>query len=108
MIENIVAGLVALALVAYLVYALVQAGPVLMGDTVAGLLTIGVLVLPSPRRTCRSAPAWRTSSPTDRHWRVERRVYRLVGWNPDQEQRWTAYAPRVVAFSVVGILLLFL
>ena len=45
---------------------------------------------------------------TDRHWRVERRAYRLVGVNPDQEQPWTVYAASVGAFSVVSFLLLFL
>ncbi len=41
-----------------------------------------------------------------RHTRVERFVYRLVGVDPDTEQRWTVYALSVIAFSVVSILLL--
>jgi K+-transporting ATPase ATPase A chain len=41
-----------------------------------------------------------------RHTRVERLVYRLVGVDPDTEQRWGVYALSVVAFSVVSILLL--
>ena len=45
---------------------------------------------------------------TDRHWRVERRAYRIVGVNPDQEQPWTVYAASVGAFSVLSFLLLFL
>ena len=43
-----------------------------------------------------------------RHTRVERAVYRLVGVNPDVEQRWTVYAASVIAFSVVSIVLLWL
>ena len=44
---------------------------------------------------------------TDRHHtRVERFLYRLVGVNPDVEQRWSVYAVSVVAFSVVSILVL--
>jgi K+-transporting ATPase ATPase A chain len=35
---------------------------------------------------------------------VERLVYRLVGVSPDREQRWTAYAYSVLAFSAVSVL----
>jgi K+-transporting ATPase ATPase A chain len=41
-----------------------------------------------------------------RHTRVERFLYRLVGVDPDVEQRWSVYAISVVAFSVVSILVL--
>jgi len=43
-----------------------------------------------------------------RHTRAERAVYRLVGVNPDVEQRWTVYAASVVAFSVVSTVALWL
>jgi K+-transporting ATPase ATPase A chain len=43
-----------------------------------------------------------------RHTRAERVVYRLVGVNPDVEQRWTVYAASVVAFSVVSTVVLWL
>ena len=42
-----------------------------------------------------------------RHLAVERFAYRLVGVAPDAEQAWSAYAVAVVAFSGVGILLLY-
>jgi K+-transporting ATPase ATPase A chain len=42
-----------------------------------------------------------------RHSRVERGVYRLVGVDPDNEQSWGVYARSVLAFSAVGILLLY-
>jgi K+-transporting ATPase ATPase A chain len=42
------------------------------------------------------------------HTRVERFLYRLVGVDPDVEQRWSIYAISVVAFSVVSILVLWL
>jgi len=38
---------------------------------------------------------------------VERFVYRLFRVDPDQEQRWTGYAFAVLAFSVVGVLMLY-
>src|SRR5659263_749259 len=43
-----------------------------------------------------------------RHTRVERFLYRVVGVDPDVEQRWSVYAISVVAFSVVSILVLWL
>ncbi len=43
-----------------------------------------------------------------KHTRLERLVYRLVGVNPDVEQRWSVYAISVLAFSVGSILVLWL
>jgi K+-transporting ATPase ATPase A chain len=44
---------------------------------------------------------------SERHWRVERAVYRLVGVRPDGEQSWAVYARSVLAFSAVSILFLY-
>jgi K+-transporting ATPase ATPase A chain len=41
-------------------------------------------------------------------WRVERRLYRLVGVDPRSEQSWPAYLRGVLAFSVVGVLFVYL
>jgi potassium-transporting ATPase potassium-binding subunit len=38
---------------------------------------------------------------------VERLIYRICRIDPDQEQRWTIYAFSVLAFSVVGVILLY-
>jgi K+-transporting ATPase ATPase A chain len=45
---------------------------------------------------------------TDRDWRVERGLYRLVGVDPRTEQSWSAYLRGVLAFSVVGVLFVYL
>ncbi len=45
-----------------------------------------------------SAPGDRVFGP------IERVVYRLSGVDPDREQRWSAYAISVLAFSVVSVL----
>jgi K+-transporting ATPase ATPase A chain len=45
---------------------------------------------------------------SEKHWRAEHALYRLVRVNPESEQRWTTYAGGVLAFSVVGVLLLYL
>ncbi|MFZ0323317.1 MAG: potassium-transporting ATPase subunit KdpA, partial [Actinomycetes bacterium] len=42
-----------------------------------------------------------------RHLAVERGIYRLMGVDPDADQRWTVYVRSVLAFSAVSVLLLF-
>ncbi|WP_217184820.1 potassium-transporting ATPase subunit KdpA [Streptomyces sp. AC495_CC817] len=45
---------------------------------------------------------------SDRHWVVEKWIYRGIGADPDTEMRWPAYLRGVLAFSVVGVLFLYL
>ena len=40
----------------------------------------------------------------EKHWRVERFIYRVAGVNPHREQRWSWYLVSVLAFSVVSVL----
>lgn len=73
--------------------------------TALGLLTIGVilLVLAFPLST------WLHRVLTDeRHWRIERAIYRVVGVNPDTGQRWSVYALSVLAFGVISVAALWL
>lgn len=44
---------------------------------------------------------------TDRDWKVERGLYRLVGIDPRSEQSWPAYLRGVLAFSVIGVLFVY-
>ncbi|MEU2287029.1 potassium-transporting ATPase subunit KdpA [Streptomyces sp. NPDC013178] len=45
---------------------------------------------------------------SDRHWRVERWIYKGIGADPDTEMRWPAYLRGVLAFSAVSMLFLYL
>ncbi|MGK5629869.1 potassium-transporting ATPase subunit KdpA [Streptomyces sp. URMC 123] len=45
---------------------------------------------------------------SDKHLRVEKIVYRAIGADPDSGMRWPAYLRGVLAFSVVGVLFLYL
>jgi K+-transporting ATPase ATPase A chain len=45
---------------------------------------------------------------SDKHWRVERWIYKGIGANPDAEMRWPAYLRGVLAFSAVSVLFLYL
>jgi K+-transporting ATPase ATPase A chain len=40
---------------------------------------------------------------SERHWRVERWLYRVCGVDPDSDQRWTHYLTALLAFSALGI-----
>ncbi|MDX3638320.1 potassium-transporting ATPase subunit KdpA [Streptomyces sp. MB09-02B] len=45
---------------------------------------------------------------SDRHWRVEKWLYKGIGANPDTEMTWPAYLRGVLAFSAVGVFFLYL
>ncbi|MFG2128689.1 potassium-transporting ATPase subunit KdpA [Streptomyces sp. NPDC048751] len=45
---------------------------------------------------------------SDRHWRVEKWIYKGIGADPDTEMRWPAYLRGVLAFSAVGVVFLYL
>ncbi|PXY27093.1 potassium-transporting ATPase subunit KdpA [Prauserella muralis] len=45
---------------------------------------------------------------SDRHWRAERALYRLLRVDPDSQQRWPTYALSILAFSFVSIAALYL
>jgi len=44
---------------------------------------------------------------TDKHWRVERGLYKLIGVNPSADQKWSSYLRSMLAFSVVSVLFLY-
>jgi potassium-transporting ATPase potassium-binding subunit len=44
---------------------------------------------------------------TEKHWRGEKLLYRAVGVDADTEQRWPVYLRSVLAFSAVGVLVLY-
>jgi K+-transporting ATPase ATPase A chain len=77
-----------------------------MGDTTAGLMTTGVLVVLLAATHVPLGGYLAQVFTTGRHLRAERVVYRLCGVDPDKEQPWTVYAVSVGAFSVAGFLLL--
>ncbi|WP_156767361.1 potassium-transporting ATPase subunit KdpA [Mycobacterium sp. E796] len=42
-----------------------------------------------------------------RHWRLEKLCYRVIGAQPDDQQRWMKYGTSVLAFSAVSVLFLY-
>jgi K+-transporting ATPase ATPase A chain len=45
---------------------------------------------------------------SEKHWRPERRIYKIIGIDPAADQRWSAYLRSVLAFSLVSVLFLYL
>jgi potassium-transporting ATPase potassium-binding subunit len=44
---------------------------------------------------------------TDKHWRVERGIYKLIGIDSSADQKWSAYLRSMLAFSAVSVLFLY-
>ncbi len=44
---------------------------------------------------------------TDKHWRVERGIYKLIGVDPAADQKWSVYLRSMLAFSAVSVLFLY-
>ena len=79
-----------------------------MSETMAGLLQVGALIaaLAVCYRPLGGYLAHVFTS--ERDLRVERVAYRLVGVDPRADQRWSVYAASVIAFSFVGVVLLYI
>jgi len=76
-----------------------------MWPAIAQVVTVAV-VLAALYRPLGDYLAHVYSSPRD--WRVERGLYRLLGVDPAREQTWRSYLRGVLAFSLVGVLLVYL
>jgi potassium-transporting ATPase potassium-binding subunit len=75
-----------------------------MSDTTAGLLQV-VVLLGALALCYRPLGAYMAGVYTsDRHWRVERWIYRIVGVDASGDQRWPVYARSLLAFSLVSVL----
>ncbi|MFE6687326.1 potassium-transporting ATPase subunit KdpA [Streptomyces sp. NPDC057743] len=79
-----------------------------MSPALAGVLQLTALVaaLALVYRPLGDYMAAAYSSP--RHLRVEKVIYRCIGANADTQMRWPAYLRGVLAFSLAGVLFLYL
>jgi K+-transporting ATPase ATPase A chain len=44
---------------------------------------------------------------TDKHWRVERATFKMIGIDPTADQKWSAYVRSMLAFSAISVLFLY-
>jgi K+-transporting ATPase ATPase A chain len=78
-----------------------------MSPTLAGILFIGSLVVALVLTHRPLGDYMYRVFTSAKHLAFERVIYRLIGVQPDTEQRWSAYARSVLAFSAVSILFLY-
>ncbi len=78
-----------------------------MTSALAATLQVGLLVV-------ALAVCWRPLGDyiarvvtTDKHWRPERGLYKLMGVDPQADQLWGSYARSVLAFGAIGVLFLY-
>ena len=78
-----------------------------MSDTFAGLLQVALLI--AALAVCyRPLGAYMARTYTSEHdTRVERVCYKVMGVDPQADQRWPVYARSLIAFSAVSLLFLY-
>ncbi|MFI9748743.1 potassium-transporting ATPase subunit KdpA [Streptomyces collinus] len=79
-----------------------------MGPVLAGVLQLLALVAALALVHVPAGTYMARAYSSARHLRVEKWVYRCIGADPDTEMTWTAYLRGTLAFSVVGVLFLYL
>jgi K+-transporting ATPase ATPase A chain len=79
-----------------------------MSGTTAALLQVGALILALALAYRPLGGYLAKVYADDRHSRVERGLYLVMGVDPDADQRWPVYARSLLAFSLVGVLGLYL
>ena len=79
-----------------------------MSTTTAGILFLALLIVALAAVHVPLGDYMYRVYSSDKHSRVERVIYRLIGADPKSEQSWGAYARSVLAFSAISILFLFI
>jgi K+-transporting ATPase ATPase A chain len=79
-----------------------------MGPVLAGVLQLLALIVALALAHVPLGTYMAKVYSSDRHWRVEKWMYKGIGADPDTQMRWPAYLRGVLAFSAAGVLLLYL
>ncbi|MEU8654958.1 potassium-transporting ATPase subunit KdpA [Streptomyces sp. NPDC048737] len=79
-----------------------------MGPVLAGVLQLLALVAALALAHVPLGTYMAGVYSSDRHWRVEKWLYKGIGADPDTRMGWSAYLRGVLAFSAVGVLFLYL
>ena len=78
-----------------------------MNSALAGWLQLGLLVLALAVCYKPIGDYMAHIFTTDKDWRVERRLYKLIGIDHTADQKWSAYLRSMLAFSLVSVLFLY-
>ncbi|HEY0472079.1 MAG TPA: potassium-transporting ATPase subunit KdpA [Kribbella sp.] len=79
-----------------------------MSDTAAGLLQVGLLLALLAAVYAPLGGYMARVYTSDKDSRIERGTYKLLGVDSKAEQTWGVYARSLIAFSLVGVILLYL
>jgi potassium-transporting ATPase potassium-binding subunit len=78
-----------------------------MSSTTAGWLQVGLLIAALAACYVPLGNYMAHIFTTDKDWRVERFVYRLMGIDSKADQKWSVYVRSILAFSAVSVLFLY-
>src|SRR5450755_1665298 len=78
-----------------------------MNGALAGWLQVGLLVAALAACYVPLGNYMARIFTTDKHWRVERGIYRVIGIDSEADQKWSAYLRSMLAFSLVSVLFLY-
>ena len=78
-----------------------------MNDTAAGWLQFGLLFAALAACYVPLGNYIARIFTTDRHWRIERGIYKAIGIDPSADQKWSTYVKSVLAFSAISVLFLY-
>src|SRR5215469_627287 len=76
-----------------------------MSSATAGWLQFGLLVAALAACYVPLGNYITHVSTTEKDWKIERGIYKLMGINRDADQKWSVYVRSILAFSVVSVLL---
>nr|WP_313776027.1 potassium-transporting ATPase subunit KdpA [Mycobacterium sp.] len=79
-----------------------------MSTTVAGIVFLAALVLALAVTHAPLGDYMYRVYDSEKHSRVERGIYRVIGADPKAEQTWGAYTRSVLAFSAISVVFLFI
>jgi potassium-transporting ATPase potassium-binding subunit len=78
-----------------------------MNDTAAGWLQFGLLCAALAACYVPLGNYIAKIYTTDKHWRIERGIYKTIGIDPSADQKWSSYIKSVLAFSAISVLFLY-
>ncbi len=78
-----------------------------MSLATAGWLQLGLLVVALGACYAPAGNYMAHVFTTDKHWRIERGIYKAIGFDPAADQKWSAYLRSMLACSAVSVLFLY-
>ncbi len=78
-----------------------------MSSAAAGWLQLGLLVAALAACYVPLGNYMAHIFTTDKDWKVERLLYRLIGVDPKADQKWSSYVRSMLAFSLISVLFLY-